>query len=75
MIVVFCFNNGNRIIRAQVKHIVCTFRLFTGHNVTFEVDTAIRNFCFQRDVLVVPLCRDCGCDVVKLNIFFGHLTL
>ena len=50
MVVVFGFNNGNRLSVVEVKHIVGKLRLAASHDISSDVDSTICDLGLHRNV-------------------------
>ena len=73
MVVIFCLNDGDRIIGIQIQDIIGTLSFRTGIYISAQDDLAVRNSGFHRDLGMAPLLRDSGRDIVVLNIFLCHI--
>ena len=58
MVVVFGFNNGNRLSVVEVKHIVGKLRLAANHDIATDIDATICDFGLHRNVTFPTLEND-----------------
>ena len=76
VIVIFCLNNGNRVIALHVKNIVRLLWCLSGNQITPEIDLPIGELHLGLHgnlALPSPL-KECWRDVIELDVFFCHLT-
>ena len=62
MVVVFRFDDGDRVIGCEVQHIVRTLWLFAHDKIALQIDLTICELCFHRDFTDIPFCRHSGSD-------------
>ena len=75
MIVVFCFEHGERIVFSEIKNIVRFFRSFPADPVPAEIDLTIGEFDLRlhRNFILPAFCQNRRRDKIQFNVFFGHL--
>ena len=71
------FHDGNRIIRAKVKHVVGLLRSFTNRGIALEADHSVGQLDLRlhRDGVETPFLLNGRRDELKLDIFFSHFVL
>ncbi|MPN00329.1 hypothetical protein SDC9_147523 [bioreactor metagenome] len=73
MVVVLCLNDGNRVVRIDVKDVIGLLRFFAEHKITLEINFTVCNLRFHRNTVNVPFRSDCRSNKPELDIFFGHM--
>ena len=62
MVIIFGFDDGDRVIGCEVQHIVRSLRFFAHDKIALQIDLAICELCFHRDFTDIPFCRHSGSD-------------
>lgn len=70
MVIVFRFNDGDRMISSEVQHIVRTLWFFAHDKIALQIDLAICELCFHCDFTDIPFCRHGRGNELQFDIFF-----
>ena len=71
--VVLRLDDRDGIVRAQIQKIIDAFRLLTEGEIAFQIDPAVRDLRLHRKLLDIPFGGDGGSDILRFDVFFGHL--
>ena len=75
MVIIFCFDDGDRLIGPEVQNVIRFLRLLTDNQVPLQVDLSVRDLGLHGDQVFGPLCYNGRSNKLKLDIFFSHLSL
>ena len=63
------------IIGIDVQYVIGAFGLFAHHKIAAQVDPPVGDFCLHGDAVFTPFAFNGRSNIMKFNIFFGHLPL
>jgi len=69
MIIILCFDYGDRLSVVEVKHIVGKLRLTASHDISSDVDSTICDLGLHRNVTFPTLENDRS-NIIQLDVFF-----
>ena len=75
MVIIFCFDDGDRLIGPEVQNVIRFLRLLTDNQIPLQVDLSVRDLGLHGDQVFGPFGCNGRSNKLKLDILFSHLSL